>query len=102
MQSVNWEKISDSDMSLLDQCVVRAKTLFPTIERGGLLMDIGAVHSMLPLNLEGLLHAFNLDFGHDIIGIHNHFDRESKKLNDSFCPRFAINPPVVVRRNSDE
>ena len=102
MKSVHWEKVSHSDMSLLDQCVARAKTLFPTIESGGLLMDIGAVHSMLPLNLEGLLQANNLYFGHDIIGIHNHFDRESKKLNDSFCPRFAINRPVVERRNSYE
>jgi NAD+ synthase len=42
------------------------------------------------LNLEGLLNADDFNFSHDICGIHNNLDRENKKLNNNFLPRFAV------------
>lgn len=95
MKPVNFGNITQPDLAFLKKCVARAKILFPTLESEGLLMDIWAVHRTLPLNFEGLLHATNIDFGHDIVGIHNHLDRESKKLATSFCPRFARSQSAV-------
>jgi hypothetical protein len=41
------------------------------------------------LDLEALLKADDFNFGHDICGIHNHLNRDSKKLDNWFLPRFA-------------
>lgn len=43
------------------------------------------------LDLNGLLNADEFNFRHDIAGIHNNLDRETKKLNNYFVPRFAKN-----------
>jgi hypothetical protein len=89
MNTINWDSVPKSDRDLLNKCVKRAKKVFPDIDSGGLLMDIWAVNSLIPLNLERLLHANAGDFAHDIIGIHNHFDRDTKTQGKSFCPRHA-------------
>lgn len=41
------------------------------------------------LDLEALLKADDFNFRHDIAGIHNHLNRETKKLDNWFLPRFA-------------
>lgn len=41
------------------------------------------------LDLEKLLSADDFNFGHDIAGIHNHLNRETKKLDNCFLPRFV-------------
>ena len=41
------------------------------------------------LDLEALLKSDDVNFGHDIAGIHNHLNRETKKLDIWFLPRFA-------------
>ena len=41
------------------------------------------------LDLERLLNADDSNFSHDIAGIHNHLNRETKKLDNWFLPRFA-------------
>jgi hypothetical protein len=41
------------------------------------------------LDLEALLKADDFNFSHDIAGIHNHLNRETKKLDNWFLPRFA-------------
>ena len=55
-----------------------------------LMMDLEYAHKDCPMNLCALLEAEPFDFSHDVCGIQNHMDRETKKLTDLFCPRFAI------------
>lgn len=58
-------------------------------DRMSLMMDIEAVHADIGLRLDDLLKADDFNFGHDIIGIQQNIDRENKKLNNHFLPRFA-------------
>jgi hypothetical protein len=52
-------------------------------------MDIKAVNEVCPLRLEELLNAEPFDFSHDIAGILQHLNRETKTLDGCFLPRFA-------------
>jgi hypothetical protein len=46
-----------------------------------------------PLNLQGLLDAYDYNFEHDIFRIRRHLDRDSGELIGGFRPRFsAANP----------
>jgi hypothetical protein len=58
-------------------------------DRMSMMMDIEAVHAEIGLRLDDLLKADDFNFGHDIIGIQQNIDRENKKLNNHFLPRFA-------------
>ena len=58
-------------------------------DRMSLIMDIEAVHNEIGLKLTELLNANVLDFAHDIIGIQQNIDRQSKKLQNLFLPRYA-------------
>ena len=58
-------------------------------DRLSLLMDIEAVHSVTPINLEALAEASPLDFSHDISGIVANIDRTTGELLNCFVPRFA-------------
>lgn len=58
-------------------------------ERMTLIMDLDNTHRSVGLNLEGLLAADDLNFAHDIVGIQNHINRETKELEDFFVPRYA-------------
>ena len=42
------------------------------------------------LDLEALLKADDMNFGHDICGIHTHLNHETKQLEHCFLPRFAL------------
>ena len=53
-------------------------------------MDIEKVHEICPLNLDALLDADQGNFGHDITGIYNHFNRETGQLENCFVPRYSI------------
>ncbi len=53
-------------------------------------MDVTACHANgNPLRLENLLHADDYEFLHDILGIRQHIDRETGKLDGIFTPRFS-------------
>lgn len=41
------------------------------------------------LDLEALLKADDVNFGHDICGIHTYLNHETKQLGHCFLPRFA-------------
>lgn len=58
-------------------------------DRISLMMDIEAVHAEIGLKLDELLNADDENFTHDIVGIQNNLDRESKKLQNFFFPRYA-------------
>ena len=53
------------------------------------MMDISAAHKSQPLDIDRWLAADDFNFMHDLIGIHNHINRETGKLENSFLPRFA-------------
>jgi hypothetical protein len=68
----------------------RANEMFG-VDRLTIIMDISyCIDGGCDLNLEGLLNADDFNFSHDICGIHNNLDRENKKLNNCFVPRFAV------------
>lgn len=53
-------------------------------------MDITAVHlNGCPLRLGALLTAPDADFAHDVVGISEHIDRSTGKLEHHFQPRYA-------------
>lgn len=53
-------------------------------------MDITACHlNGTPLKLNALLAADSANFAHDVFGIRRHLNRETGKLEDCFCPRYA-------------
>jgi hypothetical protein len=57
----------------------------------GIASELMIVHcDIVPLRLDDLLAADDLNFAHDITGIHTHLDHVSgKKLNGCFLPRYA-------------
>ncbi len=58
-------------------------------ERIDMIMDIDAANKCCPLKLQELLEADDINFYHDIIGIGQHMNRRTGKLEDYFIPRFA-------------
>lgn len=61
-----------------------------TGERFTFLMDLENADNTFNLRLEDLLNADDLNFAHDIIGIVNNINRETKDFG-FFVPRFAEN-----------
>ena len=52
-------------------------------------MDIIAAHNDIPLDLDGLLGAADIDFAHDVFGINRNLNRVTFKLENCFVPRYA-------------
>lgn len=52
-------------------------------------MDVTFAHRDCPMKLEQLLAADDANFSHDVFGIRRHLNRETKKLEDCFLPRFS-------------
>lgn len=59
-------------------------------DRLSLLMDIENTHETIPLRLSDLLHADDFNFAHDVIGIQQNLNRDTKQMDNFFLPRFAI------------
>lgn len=57
-------------------------------DRFSLIMDLQVVHNTIGLRLDDLLNADNFNFAHDIIGIQNNMNRETKELENCFLPRY--------------
>ena len=53
------------------------------------MMDVEAAHEEHPLRLEALLSADDGNFAHDVFGIRRHLNRDTRKMEDCFLPRFA-------------
>jgi len=60
-------------------------------DRLSLIMDIEAATDEFNLRLEELLNADNFNFAHDVCGIQKNINRETKKIENFFVPRFARN-----------
>ncbi len=58
-------------------------------DRLSMIMDIELANKDCPMDLEKLLKADDYNFYHDLIGIGNYLNRQTKKLENCFYPRFA-------------
>lgn len=59
-------------------------------DRISLLMDIDAAHKQHILDLVGLLDANEESFMHDIVGIVNHMNRNTGRIEDDFIPHYLL------------
>lgn len=87
---VHFANFTKAERTALNRVLDRAqKTDLPrfVIERTKLTMDLSAVHFHTPLDLEKLADFPEFDFAHDLLGIHEHLDRNTGKLTDCFLPR---------------
>ena len=53
------------------------------------MMDLEAVHEKTPLDLEAFAYADDANFAHDFFGIHRHFNRDTRELENNFSPRYT-------------
>lgn len=83
-------KVTKKEFETIVKICVRAEGLhIASKERINLIMDLENTHNSVGLDLEGLLHADNVNFAHDVVGIQNHMNRDTKELEGFFVPRFA-------------
>lgn len=77
-----------ADALLIHEIAVRSKKLGNTRDLIQIDMDVTACHANgCPLDLEKLLNFPNFDFMHDIVGIRDHLNRQTGKLERCFLPR---------------
>lgn len=79
----------DIDTSYIIQIANRADSYNMRIDRLSLMMDLEAVHAYNPLRLADLLEADKNNFYHDICGIREHLNRQTKRLENCFLPRYT-------------
>lgn len=87
----NWAT-TKADSKLISRIARRAAADFAACEltKEDIEMAITACHANgCPLRLADLLASDELNFGHDVLGIHRNIDRETGALKDNFWPRFA-------------
>lgn len=84
--------ISRYEDSLIRDIITRALALpaFQGYERIQLHMSLEACHETTPLRLHKLLDCSDADFIHDVGGIYNHINHNTRKLDDIFHPRLAL------------
>lgn len=58
-------------------------------DRMSLIMDLECVNEEFNLRIEDLLNADDFNVAHDILGIQNNLNREKRKMENLFVPRFA-------------
>jgi|TARA_Y100000310_G_scaffold257457_2_gene265512 hypothetical protein len=56
-------------------------------------LDMEYTHHIIPLDLQQLLDADGGNFAHDVCGIFNHFNRDTRQMDDFFLPRFSKPEP---------
>lgn len=61
----------------------------PCPSADSIFLDVLGTHECAcPLDLEGLLTAGDIHFAHDLSGIIRHYNRNTRKLDDHFQPRY--------------
>lgn len=58
-------------------------------DRLSLMMDLEIAMEQFNLKLNDLLNADDFNFCHDICGIQNHINRETREIENFFVPRFC-------------
>ncbi|EGO2601790.1 hypothetical protein [Enterococcus faecalis] len=78
------------ELSYMFKITERAEELGIMIfDRISLKMDLEIANKQFDLRLKDLLDADDFNFSHDIVGIQNYIDRETKQFTELFLPRFA-------------
>lgn len=86
---IQWNKINKEDLIIIDKITKRAAKTITDLNVMNTNMDITAVHIDSPLRLEDFLNAPDMDFVHDVVGIHNNLNRQTGKLENCFLPRYT-------------
>lgn len=85
-KQVSFE-VSKEDSLLIHKIAERAAREYK-LDLLDIEMDITACHANgNPLDLQRLMNAGGNDFGHDIMGIRNHLNRDTGELVGFFVPR---------------
>jgi len=58
-------------------------------DRLSLFMDLECAVDQSNLRLKDFLNADSFNFTHDVVGIQNNINRETKEFENCFVPRFA-------------
>lgn len=87
---INFDATAE-DAQTITQIAIRAINRYGKQFDGvAIAMDITACHlNGCPMRLKELLEADDFNFGHDVLGIRKHLNRDTGKLMDCFLPRFA-------------
>ena len=86
---IKWNATLE-EMKQIDEIVLKAirEGIASKTQVRLLKMDLEAAHcNGMPLDFDQLLEFPLADFAHDVVGIHNHIDRDTGKLLDCFVPR---------------
>lgn len=82
-----------TEMIIVQKIAARAVTLGTAkgtaIDERQVVSDLVAVHENYQLRLDDLLVADDAGFAHDVFGISENLNRETRTLNDDFCPRYV-------------
>lgn len=84
-------------LEVILKIVLRAERMgLMVFDKLSLVMDLEYADQEFGLRLEELLNADDLNFTHDVCGIQRHLNRQTKKMEDCFVPRFASSGRSVV------
>lgn len=77
-------------VAIADRAVKLAADSGVTLDKLSTIMDVTACHlNGCPLRLPDMLNGPDFDLAHDVVGIVNHIDRKTGKLDGRFLPRYA-------------
>ena len=80
----------DKNIETIGKIVNRAVTINPAYNKTTVMMDLLVLcDTGVEMRWEEFLNAPVFDFMHDINGINRHLNRNTYKLEDGFCPRYA-------------
>ena len=85
--------ITEKERKLIEQIVDRAKKMLnkKNFDDVSAQMDIAATHcNGCRLDLERFLASDDFNFAHDFVGIYNHINRRTGKLERCFLPRYHL------------
>ena len=91
MTNIKWDAVSKETIGYVREILRRAEELElgpAKNDRPGLCMDLEAASVVLDTSYERLLEAAAGDFCHDVLGIYEHFNRDTGEMDNGFAPRF--------------
>lgn len=82
--------LNNTDREYARKIAVRAVEYLDVLSVMEIIMDLSVVHNHdCGLDLAQFSAADDFNLLHDVVGIHNHLNRKTGKLEDCFVPRFA-------------
>lgn len=82
--------INENQSELIESIAKRADKLhLVASDKISLMMDLECATEEFDLRLTEFLNTDNFNFSHDIVGIQNNINRQTRKIEGLFVPRFA-------------